>query len=281
MKFYSLLLFSLLTLTGGIGNIAKVNEYKGLAENAFQNEKYEEAVDYYRYLIDTLGENDANIRLNLGHSYYRTKQEDKAMELYSSLSAHEDPALRSKANNQLGIIHTNQQKLKEALEFFKASLRADPTNEGTRYNYELVKKLLEEQEKKEQEKKNQDKEQQDKKEENEENKEDQENKENQEQNKENQESQDQQEQEQKDQGEKQDKEGEKKPQEGKEKESDKEEKAKEQQKQQQQQRMKEINMSEDRAKMLLEAMKNQEMQYYQQLRKKAKARKESRDKPDW
>jgi len=41
-----------------------------------------------------------------------------------------------------------------------------------------------------------------------------------------------------------------------------------------------MNISEEKAKMILEAMKNNEIQYIQQNKRKAKNRKKS-NKPDW
>lgn len=46
------------------------------------------------------------------------------------------------------------------------------------------------------------------------------------------------------------------------------------------QRLKDMNMSEEKAKMILEAMKNQEVQYLQQNKRKA-TRAKDRSKPDW
>jgi Ca-activated chloride channel family protein len=46
------------------------------------------------------------------------------------------------------------------------------------------------------------------------------------------------------------------------------------------QRLKLMNMSEDKAKMILDAMKNSEIQYLQQMKKKGKTRYD-KDKPDW
>jgi Ca-activated chloride channel family protein len=46
------------------------------------------------------------------------------------------------------------------------------------------------------------------------------------------------------------------------------------------QRLKIMNMSEDKARMILDAMKNSEIQYLQQIKKKGKP-KYDKDKPDW
>ena len=45
-------------------------------------------------------------------------------------------------------------------------------------------------------------------------------------------------------------------------------------------RLKEINMNKEKARMILEAMKAQEMQYYQNMRKGVRKPKNS-SKPDW
>ncbi len=59
-----------------------------------------------------------------------------------------------------------------------------------------------------------------------------------------------------------------------------EEKEKEQPKPSPSDKLKEMNISEEKAKMILEAMKNKEIQYIQQNRRKATKKKKS-DKPDW
>jgi hypothetical protein len=45
-------------------------------------------------------------------------------------------------------------------------------------------------------------------------------------------------------------------------------------------KLKEMNISEEKAQMILEAMKNNEIQYLQQQKRKATERPPS-DKPDW
>ena len=47
----------------------------------------------------------------------------------------------------LGVLANQQNKYEEALANFKQALKADPANEDARYNYEMVKKKLEEQSK--------------------------------------------------------------------------------------------------------------------------------------
>ena len=283
MKFYSILLFSLLANLGGIGDIAEKNKLKRLGMEAYKEARYQEAAQHFRALDSLMDDTEESIVLNLAHSYYNIGEKEKAIDQYDRASRAKDKMIRAAALNQMGIIYSEEKKLEEALEFFKESLRVNPDDEDTRYNYELTKKLLEQQ--KEQQDKNKD--QQDQKNE----------QENQEQKDQEQKQQDQQQQDQKDQEqqsqdqngkgdqeenkEQQKEEQGKEQQDGKDQKSEEEKKAEQQRRKQQQERMEKINMSEERAKMLLEAMKNQEVQYYQQLRKKAKPRKKSRGKPDW
>jgi tetratricopeptide (TPR) repeat protein len=60
--------------------------------------------------------------------------------------------MSSLAYQQLGVINQQQNKMQEALSAFKASLKADPGNEDSRYNYELLKKMMKDQEQQEQNK---------------------------------------------------------------------------------------------------------------------------------
>lgn len=281
MKLLSILLFSLLASIGGIGDIAEKNKHKRLATEAYKQENYQEAAKHFRLLDSLSAKKDESVILNLAHCYYKTQEKELAIEQYSRLGGADDHLVKAAAHNQMGVIHLEEKKLKEALDFFKESLKADPTNEYTRYNYELTKKLLEQQQ--EQEKKQeQNKEQQDQNQDQQEQQEQQQDQKDQEQQDKEQQQQDSQNQDGEGEDEKQKEQEEQqgdKEQDGKDKDGE-EDKAK-QQKQKQQSRMKEINMSEERAKMLLEAMKNQEVQYYQQLRKKTKPRKNTRGKPDW
>ncbi len=253
--------------------IAKINSLKEEAKKAFLEGNYELALAKYHLLSDSMGVSEDAIHLNLAHSYYQLNDTVNAKSIYSKLSNSSDKKLRSIAYQQLGIINKNINKLEESLQQFKSAIKADPANQEARYNYEVVKKLLEEQRKQEQQQQNQ--EQQDK---------DQENKENQggkgeDQEKEKKEGEQENPEEQK--GDRQEK-GEKgEKEEGKQEEGGEEEQ--EPQKSQEQmtrEKLKEMNISEEKARMILEAMKDNEIQYLQQQRRKAKKRPPS-DKPDW
>lgn len=197
-----------------------------------------------------------------------------------------DKSLASMAHNQLGIISykmgeqspdEKESFTQSALNNFKQALLKNPQNDQARYNYELLKKLIRQQQEQEQEQKDQEQ-KEDQKQDQE--KQEQENKDQkkQDQKNENQEKQDQEKQEQQEQQQNQDQKQQQ--EEGKENEEQKEGEQKDDPMEKLMEKLKEMNIPLEKAQMILEAMKNNETQYVQQKKRKATERKRS-DKPDW
>lgn len=277
------------TAFGVIDNIATVNRLKKEAAQAYQNGDYTTAIAHYQTLLDSLQVEDPNIRLNLAHSLIQAGDTISAQRNYSRLVKADDKNVKSVAYQQMGVIASGQKQYKEALNIFKESLKANPANEEARYNYELVKELLKKQEEEQQQDQNQDQKQ---------DQQEQQNKENQEQKQENQQ-QDQQQQgeegeqtDENEEGQKQDQqnqegESEGKPQDPNEENAQQGEQQQEGEKSEDEQsvspmsdRLKEMNISEEKARMILEAMRNNEMQYIQQNRRRPEKPRD-RTKPDW
>ncbi len=285
---------------GKLNRVAKTNSIKKEAKAAFEAEDYKTAIQKYAYLIDSLKVEDDQILLNLANAYFKSSDSSQALSNYQKLTSSNDTKIQSVANQQLGVMSNNPKQLQTSLDYFKKALKADPTNEEARYNYELVKKLLEEQKKKEQEQKDKNKDKKDDKKDEKDQKKDQEkkddkNKENkdkkeEEKDKEKGDKQDQEkqekgdkEQEQKDQekSEQEKQEQEKQKKEGQKDEENKKEKdQKKEMPQSTKEKLQQMKISPEKAKMILEAMKNQEVQYIQQSKKKAK-KKAKNNKPDW
>ncbi len=264
------------------GKISKVNSLKSEARKAFNSGDYQTAVSKYTMLKDSLAVKEDEINLNLAHAYYQLKDSTQAITAYQEVASSSDNTIKSKANQQLGIIHNQQGKFEEALNNFKQAIKADPNNMDARYNYEMLKKKLEEQKKKEEQQK------QDQKQNDQQNNKDEEKKEDQkkeEQNKNDKQKSDQEKKEdQKDAENKDEKSKEEKKNEQQKKEEQKDtEKPSEEKKETPpsvSEKLQQMKISEEKAKMLLEAMKNQEVQYLQQNKRKATKPKE-KGKPDW
>ena len=195
--------------------------------------------------------------------------------------------IASSAYNQKGVIAYKRSEVakaeekkgltEQALNDFKNSLRKNPTNESARYNYELLKKLIREQEQQEQENEdNKDdkekKEDQEKKDQEQKDKKDQQEKDEQQKDQEQKDQEKQENKEQQNKDEQQENKEEQDPNEEKPEDQDPLEKLKE--------KLEEMNISPEKAQMILEAMKNSEVQYVQQNMRKATKKKDS-TKPDW
>ncbi|MFZ2905763.1 MAG: tetratricopeptide repeat protein [Cyclobacteriaceae bacterium] len=266
--------------------IGKINTLKAEAKKAYLAGDYKTAVQKYRYLIDSLQVKEDEVMLNLANAYFQLNDSTNALSEYQSLTQSSKHQLRSKAQQQLGVMSNRQGKFEEALNYFKESIKSDPSNNDARYNYELLKKKLEEKKKQEQQKQQQNQKDQNKEQENK----DQEKQE--QEKKEQQDKQEKQKEEQKKEQEKKDQQQEKKDQQKKDQQKkENEQQQEEQQKQDQEkqepketppvsEKLKQMQISEEKAKMLLEAMKNQEIQYLQQNKRKATKPKD-KSKPDW
>jgi len=298
----------LVFLFTGPGEISRINTLKSEAKKAYNSGDFKTAIEKYKYLIDSLGVKEDEVMMNLSNAYFRSKDTANASGAYQPLTLSGNAKIKSQANLQLGVLATRQRKFEEALDYFKQSLNADPTNEEARYNYELVKKKLEEKKKQQQKqdqnkKDNKDQKKDDKdKKDNKDQKKDQKDKKDQQDKKDQKDKKDQQDKDkhkqEKDQKDKQDQKDKKDQKDQKDKkdqnkdqqDKDKQEKQKEEQNKNDKdkkdippsvsEKLKDMKMSEDKAKMILEAMKNQEVQYLQQNKRKATKPRES-GKPDW
>ena len=304
---------------GLFNDIAKINKLKSEAERSYQAGDFKSALQHYQILVDSFQLQEEEVLMNYANAAYlltnpqngemkgispgestgaalpdeqAAKYLETARNQYTQLSATMafSNQIKSLAYNQLGVMSyqlgTGQgpEALQAAKEMFKSALRANPANEDARFNYELISKMLEQQQDQQQQDQSQDQQQQQDQQEQE-----------QQQNQDNQQQQDQEQQQsgedqpQEDQqGEQEEQESEQ--QEGEPKDGDEQNPQQPQEENQDQQQpqqrptdpsqMEDMKISEEKAKMILEAMKNAEVQYIQQNQRKATKRPES-GKPDW
>lgn len=122
-------------------------KYMQQAEEALEDNDLATAEAYYRQAI-AKDPSNASARYNLGNLYYNNEITGEAVERHaqSAKVAEEKPLKHDSFHNQ-GNSFMKQKKYKEAVEAYKNSLRNNPNDEETRYNYALAKKLLEEEKK--------------------------------------------------------------------------------------------------------------------------------------
>ncbi len=252
--------------------IFQTNSAKKKATQLYQDKNYKEAASELLYMNNIWKLEEPIVTLNLAHAYFEqqdTSAISSALTYYSQAVNSKNDKVRSIANLQVGILKAKRagsEKTKpkdkkkiyeDALVNFKNALRADEYNEEARFDYELLKRLLEiEMQKQEQEQKDKSEDQ----------KEEQEQQEQDEQKSEEDQNQDGQD-----------------GQENKEQDQSKEEKDAQKQAQQQQSaadKLKDMDISQEKAEQILDAMKQNEAQYLQQQQRKGKKPRKT-GKPDW
>ncbi len=237
----------------------QVNMAQEDAESAYKNTFYNVAAQKLRFLQDTLLFQNELIGLNLAHAT-ALKKDTSSLALYSMLFGSSDSLVKSIAQQQTGVASTrkmqSKEELEKATENFKEALRAMTNNRDARFNYEVLMRILQQQQNQQQ---NQDKQNQDKQ------------------------NQDQQEQQKKEQQKEQDKQNEKEQKDGKKDDSE----ADKGQDKKEDRTDKKSNgepqkgqITKEKAKELLAALRNNEMQYFQQP-KKRKLRAKDKNVKDW
>lgn len=248
------------------------NRYMQLAEEALSENNFALAEAHYRQAV-ALDTTNAKASYNMGTLYYeKQKPMDASMRLYSAGKKAEIKNLKHKAFHNQGNAFMEQQNYQAAVEAYKNALRSDPTDDETRYNLALAKKMLDEEKEQEKEQKDENKDKEENQEGKEEQKKDQQNKK-----------------EEKDGGEKEQGEKEKddqgKPNEDQPGKQDPNQQQQpdmgEEEKQPQAQQPQKGQLSPQQVKNLLEAMKNQEQQIQKKINaQKAKGQRVQSEK-DW
>ncbi|MCZ6693074.1 MAG: hypothetical protein O6939_04120 [Bacteroidetes bacterium] len=292
MKYLLLTIWLLIGTDNTLTRIARINELKKQAQEAFLKKDFVTAAEKYKFLIDSMNVKEDQVWLNLAHANYELKDSTQAKNGYLQLTSSTNHQIKSLAYQQLGVMETEKQNFEKSLSLFKASLKADPTNEESRYNYELLKKMMQEQDQQNHDQDQENQEQQNHPDKNRDQQDQQNNqKQDQQDQKENQQQPEDQEGGNQDQREQQQQEQEQQNQQeeskGQQQESKLEQQNQDNQQQQEQaqpkstvEKLEEMNITEEKARMILEAMRNNEIQYIQQKQRKATERPDS-GKPDW
>ena len=112
------------------------------ANEEYAESKFADAEANYR-ISDSKFPNKATAPYNLGNSIYKQKQSSEAKFAYAkALKNSKSREDKHRAFHNLGNVFMNEKDYTQAVEAYKNALRNDPTDEQTRYNYALAKKML-------------------------------------------------------------------------------------------------------------------------------------------
>ncbi len=137
---------SILLVLNPLTYIREMNRLQEKAERAYQEENYRQAASYYEKLTQEYRSLNSAIYLNLAHCYFHTGNYKSAFVHYQKARGIAEARHQSVIAHQCGMIYYHQQNYQKALDAFKLALQHDPHNRTSAFNYELLKKLIEQQE---------------------------------------------------------------------------------------------------------------------------------------
>jgi len=126
----------MLAITGLLADDVGLNNYK--------NKKYEEAKSYYEQVLAKI-ENNAAASLGLGASHYQLGDIPNATKSFEEALKSEDINIQDRAYYNLGNSLYSQQKMEESVAFYRKALELNPNDNDAKFNYELAKYLVQQQ----------------------------------------------------------------------------------------------------------------------------------------
>ncbi len=119
------------------------------------NPEYEKALMDYKELINKYPDKK-ELYFNLGNLNYLSGDSESALQNYKNSLINSDPNTKADALYNMGNTYYQMGDLQNSVDFFKEALSLNPSDEDIRYNYELSKRMLEQQPPQEKQDKNQD-----------------------------------------------------------------------------------------------------------------------------
>ncbi|WPR72390.1 tetratricopeptide repeat protein [Flavobacterium sp. NG2] len=138
-------LFSLI-LTAGLAtlNAQEKDNILPKANEEYAASKFVDAEANYRISNAKFG-NKKIAKYNLGNAIYKQNQPSEAKFAYAkAIEENNSRAQKHKAYHNLGNVFMKEKDYTQAVEAYKNALRNNPSDEETRYNFALAKKMLKE-----------------------------------------------------------------------------------------------------------------------------------------
>ncbi|MFN4762122.1 tetratricopeptide repeat protein [Gillisia sp. Q332] len=125
----------------------QTNKFLKEAEEKLGENDFASAEASYRKAVAKNPDSEV-ARYNMANMYYGKEKSGNATQRYiQAAEVSETKDSKHKIFHNLGNTFMEQKKYKEAVEAYKNALRSNPSDEETRYNLALAKKMLEEEEK--------------------------------------------------------------------------------------------------------------------------------------
>ena len=128
----------------GFAEVSAQNDRAFIREGnrAYRSRKWAAAETQYRKAISKNGKNPQAV-YNLGCALMMQQKDSVAMQQFANSAQLESNKLRrAKSYHNMGVIMQNHREYAQAIDCYKNALRCNPTDNETRYNLALCKKLL-------------------------------------------------------------------------------------------------------------------------------------------
>ena len=111
-------------------------------QSLYSDKKFEQAIKYYESFLDKNSDFDG-AKFGIGASAYQLGEKETASSIFNDISSYADSSLKSKAFYNIATLMNEKNKLKESLTYLRKSIEFDPQNEDAKINYELLKRMME------------------------------------------------------------------------------------------------------------------------------------------
>lgn len=118
------------------------NDLLRRAQDAYAAGNYAQSLTLYRQVQQQYPATGPQLAYNLAQCYRQLDSLDLALYAYQRAMRPEQPETGSLAANEAGILLADRGQLKEALATFRQALVFNPANEAARFNYELLHQRL-------------------------------------------------------------------------------------------------------------------------------------------
>ena len=106
----------------------------------FNDKKYSEAIEYYKKVLKKR-KGDAAAELGLGSSAYYNDNIDLALKSFEDASKSDNDIIQSKALYNIARILQDKDEISKSLKLYKKALELNPGDVDTKINYEILKKM--------------------------------------------------------------------------------------------------------------------------------------------
>ncbi len=111
--------------------------------NNYKSKNFEEAKKYYEQILATKG--NAAASLGLGASQYQLGDIPNAAKAFEDALKSKNINIQDRAYYNLGNVLYSQQRMEESVAFFRKALELDPNDDDAKFNYELAKYIVQQQ----------------------------------------------------------------------------------------------------------------------------------------